>query len=145
MKNITFYNLRRTDFQEAPLCDFKSATLPWKSALFFSLPGAGPGADFGKPLKISDSTVKRQAQLQDGASASHKSLLLYFFSLFLSLFLLTTIPFLTQGKHMFFQIINIFRLGCFGWPQFLPKILILLCCSFLDFGQRLRASTLRRS
>ena len=31
MKNITFYNLRRTDFQKAPLCDFKSIPLLWKS------------------------------------------------------------------------------------------------------------------
>ena len=136
MKTFVFTNLVELSSTK-PLLELSKVPRFFEKAQFLFWLGAGPGNDLRRFCKILDSLVKRRAQLLDRASASGKSLLLYF---------LITIPSLTCGKHMFlFLILNIFELCCSGWPQFPPKIRMLLCCSFLDFVQRLRASILRRS
>ena len=57
MKNTTLYNLRRTDFQKAPLCDFRNIPYQVKKAFFSPWSGAAPGIEFGRLLKKSDSCI----------------------------------------------------------------------------------------
>ena len=131
MENNTFYNLAWIDFQKATFCAFKSTPLPWKSTLFPSWPGAGPGTDLGWPLLILDSSVKRHARLQYRFSLPGKSILLY---LSFTYAFNRDSNFYLRSTLVFLLIINIFQEKLLGWPQFLSKSGFFCVAQFWTLG-----------
>ena len=141
MRNKTFYNFCGTDFPKTSSCDLKSTPFSCKAP--FSHLGPGP------VLALTSEDLSRFWILRSSVMLNRRIAPRFpenpFYCISQFFLFVTTIPLLTQGKHMLISIILLKLRTCLWVAPISFKIRILLCCSILDFGQRSRATILRRS